>query len=235
MGVDVDFVGHPLLDAVKRTLSREEALAAFGLRDARPIVAMLPGSREKEVTTLLPEMAGAAEILARDFEGAQFVLPRADTVDPGLVQGILSRHRAAVRVLDGRMYDAVGLADAAMVASGTATLETALLETPMVIAYRTSPLTAAVGRRVIRVKHIGLVNLIAGRELAPELIQEDATAPRLAAEVRAILADRRRRVAMRRDLAEIRRKLGEPGAARRAAAIALGLMKTGSSAGGEKA
>jgi lipid-A-disaccharide synthase len=133
------------------------------------------------------------------------------------------------------MYDAVGLADAAMVASGTATLETALLETPMVIAYRTSPLTAAVGRRVIRVKHIGLVNLIAGRELAPELIQEDATAPRLAAEVRAILADRRRRVAMRRDLAEIRRKLGEPGAARRAAAIALGLMKTGSSAGGEKA
>ena len=235
MGVDVDFVGHPLLDAVKRTLSREEALAAFGLRDARPIVAMLPGSREKEVTTLLPEMAGAAEILARDFEGAQFVLPRADTVDPGLVQGILSRHRAAVRVLDGRMYDAVGLADAAMVASGTATLETALLETPMVIAYRTSPLTAAVGRRVIRVKHIGLVNLIAGRELAPELIQEDATAPRLAAEVRAILADRRRRDAMRRDLAEIRRKLGEPGAARRAAAIALGLMKTGSSAGGEKA
>ena len=242
MGVDVDFVGHPLLDAVKRTLSREEALAAFGLRDARPIVAMLPGSREKEVTTLLPEMAGAAEILARDFEGAQFVLPRADTVDPGLVQGILSRHRAAVRVLDGRMYDAVGLADAAMVASGTATLETALLETPMVIAYRTSPLTAAVGRRVIRVKHIGLVNLIAGRELAPELIQEDATAPRLAAEVGAILADRRRRDAMRRDLAEIRRKLGEPGAARRAAAIAVGLMSrgtgvqgSGSGAGGEKA
>jgi len=169
MGVDVDFVGHPLLDAVKRTRSREEALAAFGLRDGRPIVAILPGSREKEVTTLLPEMAGAAEILARDFEGAQFVLPLADTVDPALVDGILRGRPVAVTVVPGQMYDAVGLADAAMVASGTATLETALLGTPMVIAYRISPLTAAVGRRVIRVEHIGLVNLIAGKRLAPEL------------------------------------------------------------------
>jgi len=112
----------------------------------------------------------------------------------------------------------------------------------MVIAYRISPLTAAVGRRVIRVKHIGLVNLIAGRTLAPELIQDDATAARLAAEVKAILADRRRSDAMRRELAGIRQKLGEPGAARRAAAIALGLMNrgagvqgSGSRAGGEKA
>jgi len=232
MGVDVDFVGHPLLDAVTRTRSREEALAAFGLRDARPIVAILPGSREKEVTTLLPEMAGAAEILARDFEGAQFVLPLADTVDPAIVNGILRGRPVPVTVLPGQMYDAVGLADAAMVASGTATLETALLGTPMVIAYRISPLTAAVGRRVIRVKHIGLVNLIAGRALAPELIQEDATATRLAAEVKAILADRRRSDAMRRELAGIRQKLGEPGAARRAAAIALGLVKTGCGAQG---
>ncbi|OPY04222.1 MAG: Lipid-A-disaccharide synthase [Syntrophaceae bacterium PtaB.Bin038] len=224
MGVDVDFVGHPLLDAVTRTRSRGEALAAFGLRDARPIVAILPGSREKEVTALLPEMAGAAEILARDFEGAQFVLPLADTVDPALVEGILRGRTVPVTVLQGQMYDAVGISDAAMVASGTATLETALLGTPMVIAYRISPLTAAVGRRVIRVTHIGLVNLIAGRTLAPELVQESATAPRLAAEVKAILADGRRSDAMRRELAEIRQKLGEPGAARRAASIALGLM-----------
>ena len=242
MGVDVDFVGHPLLDAVKRTRSREEALAAFGLRDGRPIVAILPGSREKEVTTLLPEMAGAAEILARDFEGAQFVLPLADTVDPALVDGILRGRPVAVTVVPGQMYDAVGLADAAMVASGTATLETALLGTPMVIAYRISPLTAAVGRRVIRVEHIGLVNLIAGKRLAPELVQEEATGPRLAAEIRAILASRENRDTIRTELAAIRHKLGEPGAARRAAAIALGLMKTGarvqgsgSGAGGEKA
>ncbi len=241
MGVDVDFVGHPLLDAVVRTRSRVEALAAFGLRDAKPIVAILPGSREKEVTTLLPEMAGAAEILAREFEGAQFVLPLADTVDPALVDGILRGHPVPVTVVPGQMYDAVGLADAAMVASGTATLETALLGTPMVIAYRISPLTAAIGKRFIRVDHIGLVNLIAGKRLAPELVQEEATAPRLAAEIRAILANGENRDAIRTELAAIRHKLGEPGAARRAAAIALQLMHgrdraqgSGAGSGGEK-
>ena len=113
-----------------------------------------------------------------------------------------------------------------MVASGTATLETALLGTPMVIAYRISPLTAAVGRRVIRVKHIGLVNLIAGKTLVPELVQEDASASRLATEIGAILTDRRRSDTMRRELAEIRQKLGEPGAAHRAAALAVALMES---------
>ena len=225
MGVDVDFVGHPLLDAVNRSRSRTEALAAFGLRDARPIVALLPGSREKEVTSLLPEMAGAAGILVRDFPDAQFLLPLAETVDPALVRGILRGHAVPVTVLPGQMYDAVGISDAAIVASGTATLETALLETPMVIAYRISPLTAAVGRRVIRVQHIGLVNLIAGRTLAPELVQENATAQRLAAEVKALLMDRERRDAIRCELAAIRSKLGQPGASLRAACLAYGLLK----------
>jgi lipid-A-disaccharide synthase len=227
MGVEVDFVGHPLLDSVKRTRTREEAVAAFGLRDTWPTVALLPGSREKEVTSLLPEMLGAAAILARDFEGAQFVLPLADTVDPGLVEAIIGRHPVTVTVLPGQMYDAVGISDAAMVASGTATLETALLETPMVIAYKASPLTAAIGKRVVRVDHMGLANIIAGKTVVPELFQDDATAEKLAAEVKAILSDRGRYDAIRRDLAGVREKLGEPGASRRAAQIALGLMTTG--------
>ena len=227
MGVEVDFVGHPLLDSVKRMRTREEALAAFGLRDSWPIVALLPGSREKEVTSLLPEMLGAAAILGRDFQESQFVLPLADTVDAGLVEKITRGYPVAVRVLPGQMYDAVGISDAAMVASGTATLETALLETPMVIAYRISPLTAAVGKRVVRVEHIGLVNIIAGKTVVPERVQDDATAEKLATEVKAILCDRARYDAIRKDLSGVREKLGEPGASRRAAAIALGLMERG--------
>jgi lipid-A-disaccharide synthase len=229
MGYDVDFVGHPLLDSVKRTRTREEAIAAFGLRDTWPTVALLPGSREKEVTSLLPEMLGAAAILARDFEGAQFILPLADTVNPGLVEAIIGKHPIPVTVLPGQMYDAVGISDAAMVASGTATLETALLETPMVIAYRASPLTAAIGKRVVRIDHFGLANIIAGKAVVPELFQDDATAEKLAAEVKAILCDRTRYDAIRRDLAGVREKLGEPGASRRAAQIALEIMTTGTS------
>jgi lipid-A-disaccharide synthase len=225
MGYDVDFVGHPLLDSVKRTRTREEAIAAFGLRDTWPTVALLPGSREKEVTSLLPEMLGAAAILARDFEGAQFILPLADTVNPGLVEAIIGKHPIPVTVLPGQMYDAVGISDAAMVASGTATLETALLETPMVIAYRASPLTAAIGKRVVRIDHFGLANIIAGKAVVPELFQDDATAEKLAAEVKAILCDRARYDAIRRDLAGVREKLGEPGASRRAAQIALEIMR----------
>ena len=226
-GVDVEFVGHPLLDTVKRTRSRKEALEAFGLRDAWPIVALLPGSREKEVTSLLAEMLGAAEILARNFAEAQFVLPLAETVDPGLVQGILRQHAVPVNVLPGQMADAVGISDAAIVASGTATLETALLQTPMVITYKISPLTAAVGKRLVRVRHIGLVNIIAGRTVVPELVQDDATAEKLAAEVKAILSDRQRSDAIRGELAAIRQMLGEPGASHRAARIALRLMAAG--------
>jgi lipid-A-disaccharide synthase len=118
-GVDVEFVGHPLLDTVKRAHSSREALEAFGLRDAWPIVALLPGSREKEVMSLLAEMLGAAEILARDFAEAQFVLPLAETVDPGLVQGILRQHAVPVSVLRGRMYDAVGISDVGDSGNGT--------------------------------------------------------------------------------------------------------------------
>jgi lipid-A-disaccharide synthase len=224
MGYEVDFVGHPLLDAVKRTRSREEALAAFGLRDMRPIVALLPGSREKEVTSLLPVMLGAAAILRGNFPEAQFVLPLAETVAPCIADKIIRAFPVPVVAVPGQIYDCIGISDVAMVASGTATLETALLETPMVIVYRISPLTAAIGKRIIHLKHIGLVNIIAGTTLVPELIQENVTASRLADEVRAILSNREHNEKIRRGLTEIRQKLGEPGASCRAAQIALRVM-----------
>lgn len=223
-GYAVHFVGHPLLDVVKRTRSRETALTDFGLHDKRPIVALLPGSREKEVKGLLPVMLGAAIHVKEEYAEAQFILPLADTVDPQMVDRIIRAYPVSVTVVTGMIYDAVGLADMAMVASGTATMETALLETPMVIVYRISSFTAAVGRRLIRLEHIGLPNIIAGRTLVPELIQEDTNASRLADEAIKILSDRKRYDEIRKGLAEIRKKLGETGASRRAARLALNLM-----------
>lgn len=223
-GYTVHFVGHPLLDVVKRTRSRETALTDFGLHDKRPIVALLPGSREKEVKGLLPVMLGAAIHVKEEYAEAQFILPLADTVDPQMVDRIIRAYPVSVTVVTGMIYDAVGLADMAMVASGTATMETALLETPMVVIYKVSGVSYAVGRRVIRVDHISLVNLIAGRAVVPELIQVEANPERIAAEVGQIVTRREKAREMRAALAEIREKLGTPGASQRTAQIACGML-----------
>jgi len=223
-GYAVDFVGHPLLDVVKRHRSRETALKDFGLADRWPIVALLPGSRDKEIKSLLPEMLGAAVLLKESYPEVQFILPLADTVDPRTVDQIIQMYPVSVNVVSGQIHDAVGLADVALVASGTATLETALLEIPMVILYRISPLTAAIGKRLIRLEHIGLVNIIAGRTVVPELIQEDANASRLAGEAMKILSDGKRNREIRTGLAEIRGKLGESGASCRTAQLVLDIM-----------
>ena len=220
-----DFVGHPLLDVVKRSRSRKQALNDFGLFEKHPIVALLPGSREKEVKSLLPVMLGASVLLKEKYPDAQFILPLAETVDAHMVEQILQASPPPVKIISGQTYDAVGLADVALVTSGTATLETALLEIPMVIVYRISALTAAIGKRLIRLAHIGLVNIIAGKTLVPELIQEDATAVRLAREALKILADSDLRQAILAGLTEMRHRLGEPGASQRAAQVALQVME----------
>lgn len=223
-GVDARYVGHPLLDAVNDIGPREEILKRLGLDPGKKTVAILPGSRRSEVVKLLPVMLGAAEIISGGPEPVQFLLPLASTLDAASVEQIIGRHRVPVKIVPENIYDAIASADVAMVASGTATLETALLNTPMVIIYKMSPLTYAIARMIIRVKNIGLVNIIAGKTIVPELIQGEATSERLAAEMNAILADPARMETIKNDLGNIREKLGKPGAAARAAAIALGMM-----------
>ncbi len=223
-GYDVTFVGHPLLDVVKCSATRPEIMARLKLRDKHPVIALLPGSREKEVKGLLPTMLEAAALLVRDFADAQFVLPLAETIDPLMVDRIRQNYTVPVTVVTNRIYDTIAIADAAMVTSGTATLETALLEVPMVIVYKISPFTAAIGRRIIHLEHIGLVNIIAGQTIVPELIQEDVTASRLAGEIRTILLDKSKFNAMRRELADLRAKLGKKGASQRTAELAVALL-----------
>ena len=223
-GVDVSFVGHPLLDEVRKKYERPAALKRFGLREEAITIAILPGSRRNEVAALLPEMLRACRILTEKISPLQFVLPIAGTLDPAFVRDILRPFRIRVNIIPDEIYDVIAVADAAMVASGTATLETALLETPMVVIYKVSGISYAIGRRFISVDHISLVNLIAGRTLVPELIQAEANPERIAAEVREIVTRRGKAREMRAALAEIRGKLGTSGASQRTARIACDML-----------
>ncbi|HEU4401987.1 MAG TPA: lipid-A-disaccharide synthase [Candidatus Polarisedimenticolia bacterium] len=229
-GVPVEFVGHPLLDLVRPERDRRQTLAPLGLDPRRTTVALLPGSRHNELRAHLPPMLAAAGILKREFRDLQFVLPVAPTLGREEVERIV-RDLAAddptlirpVLVVDGS-YDAVGAADAAIVASGTATLETALLGVPMVIVYRMNPLTYALARLASDVPHVGMANLIAGERLVPELVQGDCRGAAIARELRRILTDPAAAESMRRGLAGVRARLGRPGAIGRAAAAAWDMI-----------
>lgn len=217
--LDVSFVGHPLLDAIKKKYTCEEALKKFDLREGTTTVGILPGSRDSEVKRLLPAMLKAAEILEDRLPSVQFVLPLAGTLDHDFVAGIVDRFSANVKIIKDNVYDVIGLSDIAMVASGTATLETAFLGIPMIIVYKISTLSYLIGRAIINVDNIGLVNIIAGKTVVPELVQGDANPERMADEVYDILTSGARMNEMKRDLIDVSKKLGGPGASKRAAEL----------------
>ena len=216
-GVPVDFVGHPLVDQVRPRMSRAEFAARYDLDAAQPILALLPGSRPAELAHNLPTILEACALLARE-RPCQFAL----AVAPGLKPAQLvdyARHDVPVHLVEGHTYEALAAADVVMVSSGTATVETALLGTPMVVVYRVSPTTAFFARQLVRTPFFTMPNLIAGRRVVPELIQEAFTPERLAAEVRQLLDSSTARERMKRDLAEVRSRLGPGGAIERAAEI----------------
>ena len=223
-GVDATFVGHPLLDVVRTKYPRKEALRRFDLREEVTTVGILPGSRQSEVTRLLPVMLGAAEIIEKQIKDVQFVLPLADTLDIAFVSQIIAKHSVAVRLIPNEVYDVIGCTDIAMVASGTATLETALMETPMIIIYKVSAPSYYVGRMVINVDHIGLVNIIAGKAVVPELIQFEASPEKIAAEVIDILTTKGHMEHIKAELKKIRNMLGSHGAAERVARLAYDMI-----------
>jgi lipid-A-disaccharide synthase len=222
-GLEAEFVGHPLMDtlgeAENPSFPEEE-----GWR-GNPLIALLPGSRHKEVKALLPEMIRAAEILSRRRSEARFLLALAPTIPRKEVEEMLPSGGVRLQVVEGMTYRAIRAAELVWVASGTATLETALLGKPMVIAYQVSPLSYWVGRAMIRLKWIGLVNIVAGRSLVPELIQKEARGERIAEETLKILEDEPYRRGMMEGIAEVKRKLGSPGAAERVAKMALEMIK----------
>ncbi len=222
-GLRVNFVGHPVLDVVRSTQPRETTLVRHGLEPSRRTIVLLPGSRRREITYHLPPMLEAADRLSRKME-VQFILVPASTIDRRNLEEMLAQAPASVSISEGNTYDVLHACDLAWTASGTATLETALMLRPMIIVYRFAWLTYFLARLLVQVKHIGMVNIIAGEKIVPELIQGDMTAERIVMESQTVFQDSELRQRIGNKLAGVREKLGSPGAAGRVADIALSMM-----------
>ncbi len=220
-GVRCTFVGHPLLDAVAPQYDRQALRRSFGLDESAPVVGLLPGSRVAEVTMLLPVLLDTAAKLVSAEPNTRFLLAQASSIDDKLLQGLLRESPVPVRVVRDQASEVMAASDVLLIASGTATLQAAVVGTPMVLLYKTTPLTYRLARWLIRVQWIGLVNLVAGRSVVPEIIQEEATADRLSQEVHRLLIDPKAYNEMRDGLQQVRQLLGDPGASRRAAQVVL--------------
>jgi len=223
-GIDVTFTGHPLLDIVKATKSKEENIKHFGLDDHKTTIGLLPGSRITEVKKLLPPMVGAAQQLAEQFSNLQFILPVAPGLQKREIEKLLQDSKVGISVVDNSIYDVISTAHLVVVASGTATLETALLSTPMVIIYKMSPISYLIGKKLVKVPYIGMANILACKKVVPELIQNEATSDNITNEVAHLLKDNHYYQSVCEDLTAIKNKLGKPGASKRAAQIAVNML-----------
>ena len=222
--VPVSFVGHPMLDLVNVSMSREEAAVSFGLDPSRKTIGLFPGSRRSEIERILPAIIAAAELLQKRFPDLQFVLPLASTLSENDLLPHLERSGIKPVITSQRIHDLIKACDSIISVSGTVTLEIALIGTPMVIIYRLAPFTYQVARRVVKIKYIGLCNIVADRSLVKELIQGEANPETIAAETGMILTNDAYRKTMTNGLATIREKLGGGGAAARTASLALDLI-----------
>jgi lipid-A-disaccharide synthase len=224
-GVDVRFVGHPLIDVVRSDLTMVQARSVLNLDAKQRTIALMPGSRKSEIAHLLPDMLAAAKILLSRFQDLQFVLPVAPTLDRGLIDTFIKQGNVPVRVVEGRAYDVLRASDAAIVTSGTATLETGLMAVPMVIVYRISALNYFILTKLVRgVESVGLVNIVAGKRIAPELIQKECRPENIAKAIEVLLRDPVYAQQNRDELISMRARLGDAGASTRAAAVVLEML-----------
>ena len=220
-GIEADFVGHPLVDTARPSRERDVFRASLGAGD-RPLIGLLPGSRPQEIERIFPAMAGAVELLKLRMGPLTAVAGCAPELDPSVLRRIIGD--SGITVLEGATYDIMAHADAVAVTSGTATLETGLLGTPMVVVYRTSALTYLIGKHLVDIDNIGLINIVAGSRIVPELWQNEVTPIGIAAELERLCTDEALRERIVTALAGAREKLGEPGASGRAAAVAMEML-----------
>jgi lipid-A-disaccharide synthase len=223
-GLAVTFVGHPLLDMAVPSMEKSAAQKEFGLDPDKRTVGLFPGSRNREISSLLPVMLESAKLIKERFTDLQFILPLASSVDREVVAGMIAEGGVAVKVVEGKSYDVMQCCDMIIAASGTVTMEIALFGVPMVIIYKMSPLTYAIGSRLLKVDHVGICNVVAGERIVPELLQNDAEPVKIVAEISKYLENPGYSRSVSEKLLEVRERLGKPGAPVRVAALALKLM-----------
>ena len=217
-GVDAEFLGHPFIDVVHPTRTRGDNLEKFALDSHKKIVGLLPGSRMNEITSLLDEMLLAAEKVKREMGECQFLLPVADTIDPVLIQKKLGSNPLDIKILKGETYNVMNTCDALIIASGSATLEAGIIGCPMVIIYKLSPLTYWLALMLINTPYYGLINIVAGESVVPELIQGKANAENIAAEILKFLKNPEYCQEVQNRLLLVRKNLGRPGVMKAVAA-----------------
>jgi len=224
-GVDAEFVGHPLVDLAAPSADRATLRARYGAAEGDPLIALLPGSRRNELRAILPDMARAAAIVRGRLPSAKFVLARAPRLPDDLFAPLAQAMPGIdVSIVESAADDVLAAADAVVTASGTATVQAALHECPMVIVYRVSTLTETIGRLFVKLDTFGMVNLVAGQRIVPELVQERFTPQAVADEVVSLVTDRARREAMADALRDVKARLGGAGGARRAAEAILAFV-----------
>ena len=223
-GVDVEWIGHPLLDLVKPKLSQDQAFQQFKLDPRKLSIALLPGSRDHEVKRLLPPLIEASKIIISKIPNLQFLIPLAPSLSKSTIIPYLSNLSFPITIVEGFTYDVMNISHLLITASGTATLEGAILKKPMIIVYKVSLLSYLLGRIMIKVNHIGLVNLVAGKTVVPELIQKDVNPKKIAEEALKILEDQDLYRKISEELSNVRIRLGQSGASDRAARLITSLL-----------
>jgi len=224
-GVDVTCVGHPLVDIARSEVTRSDARRSLGIDSAAVVISLLPGSRTSEISRILPIMLNAGEAVNKALgTDAVFLLPAATSIEDAFLARFIANSLIRPRIVRSAMYTALRASDAAAVTSGTATLETALIGTPMAIVYKLSPMSAVFGRLLVQGRFVGLPNIVVNREVVPELLQEAATADNISRELVSLINDDVRRKAMLKDFDDVRAALGAGGAAHKAAAAVKEVM-----------
>jgi len=226
-GIDARFVGHPMIERLQPATSAEEFRRELGISSEEKVVGLLPGSRENEIRRHLPVMLKAAAIIKKKYGRVRFVIPPASPGLRSIISEIIRKqtHCPPVQLWEAGAYDVMDAADVAMVSSGTATLETGCFGTPLVVIYKVNWLTYLMAKKLIKIPNIGMINIVAEAPVAPELVQRKASAANIAGEALKLLTDDELRLKLSKQLSQVRKKLGSPGASRKAAHEILDFVK----------